>query len=366
MTMTLPLFRTRGLSQAGVANSTFSLLSGLSAAALGLLLAACGPTSSSCETGAGAASESCDAPLKIAFFSAASDNGPNVAMFAGIQRAAEAAGGVEVEIFDGEFSIETQSKQIEDAVKSGEYDGYIIFPNDSQGLIPAAQTALDAGPTATAFFPIGPDIETLEPQLDGIITVAGSIADTAQAAGEAIVDYCEDKDPCRVVHVLGLLDFSADTLRRQVTEDLFSQHDNIEIIATVQGQYSAEVAQGVVKELLVSNPEFEVLLGTSDQHTAGALVALSDAGVDVGPMWISGGGASTTAIDGIKAGTWDASTSAFPETEGAVAAENVIKSLRGEPFEQVNDSNKLNPLGVALVTAAVLEANPEWVPEWEG
>jgi ribose transport system substrate-binding protein len=121
-----------------------------------------------------------------------------------------------------------------------------------------------------------------------------------------------------------------------------------------------------MQDILQSNPEFEVLLSNADQHVTGALVALEDAGLDVESMYISGGGASGVAIDGIRAGTWDASISNFPHTEGYLAAQNVIAALRGEPFEQVNDVNVLNELGVAVVTAEVLDANPDWEAEWAG
>ena len=56
----------------------------------------------------------------------------------------------------------------------------------------------------------------------------------------------------------------------------------------------------------------------------------------------------------------------FPETEGYLAAKNVIAKLRGESFEDVNDVNVVNDLGVSIVTADVLAQNPNWVAEWEG
>ena len=84
-----------------------------------------------------------------------------------------------------------------------------------------------------------------------------------------------------------------------------------------------------MQDILQSNPEFEVLLSNADQHITGALVALNDAGLDVESMYISGGGASEVAIDGIRAGTWDASIIGMPVTEGRLAAENVIAELRG-------------------------------------
>jgi ribose transport system substrate-binding protein len=147
---------------------------------------------------------------------------------------------------------------------------------------------------------------------------------------------------------------------------VLGEHDNLEIVATGEGQYSQDVSLTAMQDILQSNPEFEVLLSNADQHVTGALVALNDAGLDVESMYISGGGASEVAIEGIRAGIWDATISGFPHTEGYLAAQNVIAALRGEPFEQVNDVNVLNELGVSVVTAEVLDANPDWVAECAG
>jgi ribose transport system substrate-binding protein len=305
-------------------------------------------------------------PLRIAFFASSSQNGYNQATFDGIERAAEEAGNVEAEIFDGEFNAEVQFNQIEDVVASGRFDGFVIVPNDPVGIVPAAEQALAAGPTATSLFPIGPDLDTLEPQLEGMITSAGSVSVSAIAAAEKVAEFCADKDPCRVIIIMGQLQFPFDNLRLESFEKVLSEHDNIDILAVGEGQYSQDVSLTTMQDLLQSHPEFDVLLSNADQHVTGALVALQEAGLDVESMWISGGGASQVAIDGIRAGTWDATISGFPVTEGYLAAQAVIASLRGEAFEQVNDINVVNELGVAVITQAELDANPNWEAEWAG
>ncbi|MGF1618600.1 MAG: sugar ABC transporter substrate-binding protein [Acidimicrobiia bacterium] len=305
-------------------------------------------------------------PLRIAFFASSSQNGYNQATFEGIERAAAEAGNVEAEIFDGEFSAEVQFNQIEDVVASGRFDGYVIVPNDPVGIAPAAEQALASGPTATSLFPIGPDLETMEPQLEGMITSAGSVSVQAIAAAEKVVEFCEDKDPCRVIILIGQLQFPFDNLRLEGFEQVLDQHDNIEILAVGEGQYSQDVSLTTMQDLLQAHPDFEVLLSNADQHVTGALIALQDAGLDVESMWISGGGASEVAIDGLRAGTWDATIIGLPVTEGYLAAKAVIASLRGEPFEQVNDINVVNELGVSVVTQTELDAFPDWEPEWAG
>ena len=349
--------------------------------AFAMLAAACSDSSDTTTTGAATpetttttapeatttTETAADEPLRIAFFASSSQNSYNQAVYEGVQNAAAEAGNVETEIFDGEFNAELQFNQIEDVIASGRFDGYVMVPNDPVGIAPAAELALADGPTATALFPIGPDLDTLEGQLSGdIITVAGLVRPQAAAAAELAVTYCEDKDPCRVVIIMGLLQFPFDNARLESFQEVLGAHDNIEVVAVGEGQYSQDVSLTAMQDILQANPEFEVLLSNADQHVTGALIALEDAGLDVPSMWISGGGASAVAIDGMRAGIWDASMSNFPVTEGFLGAKNVIAALRGGPVTFVNDVNVNNPLGEPVVTADILDANPDFVAEWAG
>lgn len=339
--------------------------------ALALTATACGSVddtapSQDTEQTTTTAPEAGDDPLRIAFFASSSENAYNQAVWEGVQQAVAEAGNVEAEIFNGEFNAELQFNQIEDVVTSDRFDGYVIVPNDPVGIVLAAEQALGSGPTATALFPIGPNLDTLEPQLDGMITSAGSVSVSAMAAADAVVEFCESIDPCRVIIIIGQVQFPFDALRLENFETVLGVHDNIEILAIGEGAYSQDVSLTTMQDLLQAHPNFEVLLSNADQHVTGALIALQDAGVDVESMWISGGGASEVAIEGILAGTWDASISNFPVTEGYLAAKAVIAALRGESYDQVYDVNVLNELGTSLVTAEILADNPDWVAEWGG
>ena len=147
-----------------------------------------------------------DDGIAIAFFASSSQNGYNQATYEGIQEAAEAAGGVTTEIFDGEFSADVQFNQIEDVIASGRFDGFVVVPNDTVGIASAVEEAIasDIG-VATALFPIGPDLGTIEPQVEGIITAAAPVEPQSAELAEGVVDYCADIDPCRVIILLSLI-----------------------------------------------------------------------------------------------------------------------------------------------------------------
>lgn len=103
--------------------------------------------------------------LKIAYFASASQNGFNQALYAGIQEVA-AAHGAETAIYDGQFNAEIQYNQIEDVLAGGNFDAFIVLPNDTVGIAGAFEQVIAAGtPIATTLFPVGPDLNTLEPQV---------------------------------------------------------------------------------------------------------------------------------------------------------------------------------------------------------
>ncbi|WP_108667201.1 sugar ABC transporter substrate-binding protein [Euzebya rosea] len=305
--------------------------------------------------------------LAIAFFASSSQNGYNQATYEGIQQAAEEAGGVTTEIFDGEFSADVQFNQIEDVVASGRFDGFVVVPNDTVGIASAIEDATSSGlAVATALFPIGPDLGTIEPQVDGIITAAAPVEPQSEELAQGVVDHCADIDPCRVVILIGQLQFPFDNVRYEAMTGVLAEHDNIEVVATGEGNYDRDQSLTVMQDLIQANPEFEVLLSNADQHVAGAMIALEEAGFDIPSLYIAGGGATQTAIEGIRSGQWDATATSFPRSEGLLAAENLIASLRGEDFEQVINMNTAGSIPAAVITAETLEEYPDFEAEWDG
>ena len=111
---------------------------------------------------------------KVAFFAASSQNGFNQATYEGVEEMALELG-YEAEIFDGKFDAAHQYSQIEDVLAGGQFAGMIVAPNDSVGIAGAFEQVIAAGvPIATVLFPIGPELNTLEPQVPGITAPVAS------------------------------------------------------------------------------------------------------------------------------------------------------------------------------------------------
>jgi ribose transport system substrate-binding protein len=303
---------------------------------------------------------------RVAFFAASSQNGFNAAVWDGVAAAAEGLG-IEAEVFDGEFSAEVQLAQMEDAVASGRFDGFVIVANDTVGIGSAISDAFATGiPTVTTLFPIGPDLTTLEPQVDGIVgTVASPPAAGAALEAEAVVEFCADKDPCNVVILIGQLQFPFDNVRYNEFVRVLDEHDNIAIVATGEGNYDRDASLTVMQDILQANPDVHAVLSNADQHISGAEIAIIDAGLDLESLYLIGAGATQDAIDGVRSGRWDATYANFPRSMGEEALRILAAELAGEEHDSIVDMDVFAPLG-AIMTTEILQANPDFEAEWAG
>lgn len=305
--------------------------------------------------------------LSIAFLAASSQNAFNAAVHEGVEAKAQEIGAVQTQIFDGQFDAEVQFSQVEDVVAGGQFDGIVVLPNDTVGIAPALEQAIQSDiPVVTTLFPVGPDLTTLEPQVEGLTsTVAAPPAEGARLMAEEVVDHCQDIDPCRVVILVGQLQFPFDNVRYEAWQEVLDPHDNIEIVATGEGNYDRDTALTAMTDILQAQPEVDVVLSGADQHLFGAEIALQDAGYDVEDIYLIGLGAATGAVNAIREGRWDATKADFPRTMGELALEQVVNQLRGEPVEQVVDMDEVAPVP-PILTQQVLEEHPDFEGEFEG
>ena len=302
---------------------------------------------------------------KIAFFAASSQNGFNQATFEGVEAMAIELG-YEAEIFDGKFDAAHQYSQIEDVLVSGQFAGMVVAPNDSVGIAGAFEQVIAAGvPIATVLFPVGPELNTLEPQVPGITaTVASPPVAGATLQAEAVVGFCADKDPCNVIILIGAKIFAFDNLRLETFETVLAQHSNIKVLGVGEGWYSPDASLKAAQDMLQAAKDVHVVLSNADQHLVGAEIALEAEGYTVADLYLTGGGAAAIAIDAIREGRWDATLAYFPKTMGALAMEQIANAIEGKPVTNAINMDVSGPLQ-AMIDKAVLDANPDFKGEWE-
>ncbi|BCH35484.1 ribose ABC transporter substrate-binding protein [Mesorhizobium sp. L-8-10] len=302
--------------------------------------------------------------FKVAFFASSAQNGFNQAVYEGVVAKAKEMG-VETSIYDGQFDAALQYSQIEDVLAGNQFDGFVVVPNDTVGIAGAVEQVGAAGkPLVTALFPIGPDLARLEPQVPGVTaTVASPPAEGAKVQAEDVVKFCEGKDPCNVVIIIGQKIYPFDNLRQEAYLSVLGAHPNIKVVASGEGNYDPDKSLTVMQDILQANKDIDVVLSNADQHLVGVEIALRNAGYDVSGLYLSGGGASSIAVEAIREGRWDATLAYFPVTMGKLALEAVVKKLKGEDVSVAVDMDKVGPLP-ALVTKAVLDQHPDFKGEW--
>ena len=121
---------------------------------------------------------------------------------------------------------------------------YAVVPNDTVGIAGAIEQAIEAGiKVASSLFPIGPDLTTLEPQVAGLTaTAAGSPVYGATLQANEVVKYCADKNPCNTIIMIGQKIYPFDKLRYDTFLEILGKESNINIVATVEGNYSPDVS----------------------------------------------------------------------------------------------------------------------------
>lgn len=303
--------------------------------------------------------------LNIAFFASASQNGFNQAVWTGIQSQAEEIGGISVEIFDGAFDAAVQYGQVEDVLASGKFDGFILYAQDTVGIAGAVeQVTAEQLPIVAVMFPVGPDLGTLQPQVEGLTATIGHVpALGATAQAESVAEFCQEIDPCKVVILLGFKVSPFDQIRLAAYEEVFAKHPNIQIVATGEGFYSPDATLSAMQDIMQAQPEFHAIVSVADQQMIGVEIALEGMGVEMEPIFLAGAGASTYGVEAVAAGRWDNTLAYFPETMGKIALSTIAAAIAGEEYDIAYDMDQGGPVPF-LITEEVLEASPDFVGEW--
>ncbi|AYY13587.1 sugar ABC transporter substrate-binding protein [Actinobacteria bacterium YIM 96077] len=328
---------------------------GLATATIALVLAGCA-----------SADGDGDGGLRVAVLAASSQNGYNQAVHEGVQQAIdEHDADVEVQLLDGQFDANTQLSQMQNASTSGEYDGVIVVPHDGPSLAAAFPLANDI-PVVTVLNPIGPDINEMEPQVEGVVsTVAVPPAEAAARQAEAVAEHCTGIDPCRVVLLVGQLSSPLDVAREEAYREVLEPEDNIEIVATAEGQYDRDESLTAISNVLQSNQDVDVILSNADQQTSGAQIALENAGIDPSEVYLTGGGGTEDAITAVREGTWQADYVNFPVSMGAAAFEQLHAAMTGDDVETWVDADAVGDIE-PYVTKEILDEHPDFTGEWNG
>ncbi len=344
-----------------------SVACGVSVAALAL--AACGGSdddgSTAAATGAStaAANASGGEAVNVAHFGAQVASPFVTAAHEAIKEQVAEMGGGKVELFDGANDPQKQLQQCQDAIATQRFKVFLLQPVDGSAAMSCAKDAIDAGIAVVALgSPIGPDPDTVEPQVEGI---AGTTIESPSTYGGGLADLtvkaCADKDPCNVIYQFGPPTFSFIANSRKAFQDQIKEHPNIKVVAEGSHGFVPDKAVALTKQQLQAHPDTDVIT-SDDDATAVAIVKTVDQLGKQDQVTTIGGGGAKEAIDLIVAGDLFGTTVLLPRSEAKKAAEIGIKVARGEDPGKtgIDSAHDLSPIGTTATKDNADGFEAEW------
>ncbi|MGP3534767.1 sugar ABC transporter substrate-binding protein [Microbacterium sp. RD1] len=280
-----------------------------------------------------------DEALSIGFFGFAAANSFAQGVYDGVEAAAEEYGATS-EFVDSNFDGQLQAQQITDATTSGQYDIIIIQANDNLVVQKPLEDAIAAGITVVVeFTAVGPDFETVDPQIEGAISIVDPAVVNGEKLGEMGLLACEEAgaDPCQVGYMEGFRALPLDNARTKAVVDTLTA-GGAEVVAQVEGGYTADAGQAAFQDIITANPDVDVVIGSS-QAVGGARLA---AGADSDVKFI-GNGSSKQAVQAVLDGDWFAAYALDVYLNGFTAAELGIQKHNGEDVEVAISEADLTP-----------------------
>ena len=240
----------------------------------------------------------------------------------GIQSGVQAAAkdfGVEVTVQAANTESDpTQQLTIAQTLIGRSFDAYIVSPETTSNLTPALKQMRDAGVpiintddarvAATTY--VGPDHE-----LDG-----------SQAA-----DYIAEHLPNGgdVAQIEGQAGSSAAILRIRGFKNGVAKHPNLNLVASVPGNWDGSMAYNDAQTLLRKNPDIKAFYANNDTMAVGVAKAVSDMGL-AGKIIIVGTDGIPAALNGIENGTISATVTPLPYYQGYWSVEAAVRLLAGQ------------------------------------
>ena len=247
--------------------------------------------------------------------------------FQDVKAGIEEAAGDEYEIVFNDPALDMQ-KQI-DAVEnfcSQGVDAIILNAVDGSGIVPALETAEEKGiPVITV--DMKPESGTFETYIGSDNFLGGELA-----AKWALKNLLQDKENAKVVFLTNPLSSAAIERIDGFKAVLAESAPNVEVVAE-QGADTRETFMSTMEDILMANPEIDLVFSYSAQGGLGAYDAFQAAGRE-GEISVIGFDASAEEQDVIaEDGCYKGSIMQFPKELGKTCVESVTKVLNGETLE---------------------------------
>ena len=223
-------------------------------------------------------------------------------------------------------SDERQIQQIDSLVGTG-IDLLIVAPNQVSTISPAIDRAYDKGIPVIVF-------ERKTNTKKYTAYMGADNYEMGHLMGEYVASRLDERG--RIIEVMGLKGSSPAIERHNGFREAIAQHPGIEVVATLQGDWTEPTAYNTVKQWLDKNKgagKIDLVFGMNDRTAMGARKAFEEAGLEL-PLFcgIDGLPGENGGIRQVLDSLLDASY-IYP-THGDQLIQLAINILEGKPYEK--------------------------------
>jgi len=227
--------------------------------------------------------------------------------------------GAKLVIFNANNDPAAQNNAIETYV-ANKVDGLVVVAIDTNGIVPAVETAAKAGiPVAAvdAILPPGPQI--------------AQVGVDNQAAGRAIGEHFLKVTGGKAkLGIVGALNSTIQNVRQKGFEDVVKAAPGVTMAGVVDGRNVQDNAMSAAESLMTANPDLTAIYATGEPALLGAVAAVESQGRQ-GDVKIVGWDLTASAIKGIDEGYVVGVVQQDPAGMGAAAVEAAVKAIAHKP-----------------------------------
>jgi ribose transport system substrate-binding protein len=235
-----------------------------------------------------------------------------------------------VQAAEREVDVEKQMQIVENLIQT-KIAALCVTPSGSREIVPAINKA-NAANIPVVIVDTRVDAKALSDAKGKIATFIGSDNyEGGKLAGERIAKQLGGKGKVAVLE--GIPGHETGDSRLKGFREALKATPGIEIVASQTANWERDQGFTVFQNILQSHPDVQALFACSDLMALGALEAIA-AAKKTGQIIVIGFDASDEARKAVQNGTMDATVAQSPATMGAMAVQNAVHLIKGEPVKE--------------------------------
>jgi ABC-type sugar transport system substrate-binding protein len=302
-----------------------------------------------------------DKKYRIAYLTECVDNPYCVTRLNGIKDAVEKFG-LELKVFDAQWSLINQTKAVQNAVNEG-FDGYIFGPLAAQPSCALWKSTLKPTekPVVTVTVPMCGDAD-YTPGLAATITMQGPVH------YQELVDhaFASCKEKCKAAAIGGFIGSDLQNYWEAAVKNAAAKYPNVTVAVQEAANFDPRIALQKTQDALTAHPDITVIVSNWDDMTRGIEQGVTTSGKKPGTdVRIYSAGANKDTIEKIKSGTINASIALLPYEEGYYATVALLMAMQGKPVDGYIDEADLPEITSKTKTTLISAENaPEYTAKY--